>query len=167
MADSVQAHTASPGSPFHSPGRWSPGAGSGVRIRTTRVAATGIVTVSGEMDLAGSPGLRRTLGGVCADSGVELLICDFSEVSFLSCSGLSVLVEIGGLLRERGARLCVVARHPAVLRVFVLTELQETLGLCTDLAGALTRTADALPPPGATIRPPERSSAPGRYPACT
>jgi anti-anti-sigma factor len=111
--------------------------------------------------------LRQTFGAVCAESGVELLICDCSEVSFLSCSGLSVLVDFGGLLRRRGSRLCVVARHPAVLRLFALTEQEEALGLCTDLAAALTGTADPLPPPGATLPPPERGSASGRHPAAS
>jgi hypothetical protein len=54
MADPVQAPAADPGSPLRSPGVRLSVAGGGVRIRTRWVAATAIVTVSGEIDLMGS-----------------------------------------------------------------------------------------------------------------
>lgn len=98
----------------------------GVRARAV---AEGVVnvTVTGEIDLANVAQLRNALSPLVADTSVRLVGCDLSGVSFVSCSGLTVLLDARQALLERGAMLRLVAASPAVLRPIRMTGLAQLL----------------------------------------
>lgn len=102
----------------------------GVRAR---VVATGVVTVTvaGEIDLANVGQLRDALSPLVADASVRLVVCDLSAVSFVSCSGLTVLLDAQQKLVERGALMRLVAASPAVLRPIRMTGLAQLLPVST------------------------------------
>jgi anti-sigma B factor antagonist len=100
-----------------------------------------VVTVAGEIDLATEPALQAALVAVVADPAVRVVVCDLSDVLFLSCGGLSVLVQAKDELGRREAWLRVVAWRSVVVRLITLTGLADTLDLRRDVAEA------CAPPP--------------------
>jgi anti-sigma B factor antagonist len=91
------------------------------------------VTVSGEIDLANVGQLRTALEPLVADPAVRLLVGDLSAVSFLACSGLTVLLDAQERLVGRGAQLRLVAASPAVLRPIQMTGLTDLLPVDTHI----------------------------------
>jgi anti-sigma B factor antagonist len=110
-------------------------------LRIRRRAVTSgvvVVSISGEIDLATADEFRDALSSDLSDPAVSLLVCDLSQVEFLACSGLSILVDMRSALVARGARLYVVANHLAVLRPVTVTGLGDLLGLRPHLSAALS-----------------------------
>lgn len=115
---------------------------SALRIHRRYVAGgISIVFVSGEIDLATAPTLRDSLSPHLSDPGTATLVVDLTQVKFLACSGLSVLIEVQATLAARDARLCVVAISPAVLRPMTVTGLVHTMPVHPSLSAALARIA--------------------------
>jgi anti-sigma B factor antagonist len=111
-----------------------------LRIRRRAVTdGVAIVSVSGEIDLATAEEFRDSLSPHLSDPATSLLVCDMSQVGFLACSGLSILVDAQSALAVRGARLCVVANHPAVLRPARTTGLLDVLRVRPNLSAALSQ----------------------------
>lgn len=96
-----------------------------------------IVSVSGEIDLVTADSLRDSLSHYLTDPATTLLVCDLSQVKFLACSGLSVLLDAHAVLSARGARLSVVANNPAVLRPVTVTGLRDLLRVHPNLSAAI------------------------------
>ena len=87
-----------------------------------------VVRVSGEVDIQSSPVLDEQLKAVL-DGGHPSLLVDFSEVTFLDSTGLSVLVA--GLKRCQGAggALRLERPRPNVRRVLEITGLIDAFGV--------------------------------------
>ncbi len=96
-----------------------------------------VVSVSGEIDMANVVALREELTPHHTDPAVRLLVCDLSEVTFLSCSGLAVLHDTQVTLAARDAEIQVVTSDPAVLRALAVTGLLRTLPVSPDVTTAL------------------------------
>ncbi len=60
-----------------------------------------VITVSGRIDTATSPDFEESVNGLI-NKGDNNLVMDFSEVEFLSSSGLRILVTTRKKVRERG-----------------------------------------------------------------
>ena len=90
--------------------------------------AAGVMTlkVSGEIDVATSPGLRRELHAVL-DGHPAQVVVDLSGTSFIVSSGLGVLVGVLKRLRESdsGTTLVLASMQDPVRRVFEITGLTE------------------------------------------
>jgi anti-anti-sigma factor len=93
-----------------------------------------MVVVRGEIDLKTEGAFREALDTPLPEPGTGLLICDLSQVTFLSAGALTVLVETKQRLASRGASLGVIATRRNVVRVFELTGLVEHLNVGADLA---------------------------------
>ena len=108
---------------------------SSLRIhRRTATSGTVVVVIAGEIDLATADAFRDSLSPHVADPATTLLVCDLSQVQFLACSGLSVLLDAQDALEARGAGLAVVADQPAVLRPVRVTGLGDVLRVHPSLA---------------------------------
>jgi anti-anti-sigma factor len=111
-------------------------------LRIRRRSAPGgvsVVSVDGEIDLATANALSDSLSPYFSDPAVTRLVCDLSQVKFLACSGLSILLDAQAALTARGARLSVVAVSPAVLRPLAVTGLMERLRVYPSLTAALNQ----------------------------
>ena len=106
----------------------------------TYAPRAGVVVVSaeGEIDLANRDALAAALAPAAADPEALLLVCDLAAVTFLACSGLSVLLDVKAELVARGAALRVVTTDPTVLRVLDATGQRAALDVRPVLAGALS-----------------------------
>jgi anti-anti-sigma factor len=109
-----------------------------IRRRTVTGGAV-IVSIAGEIDLATADMFRDSLSPHLSDPATTLLVCDLSQVTFMACSGLSILVDARAVLAARGARLSVVANSPAVLRPVVVTGLRDVLPVQPNLSAALSQ----------------------------
>lgn len=111
-------------------------------LRIRRRAVTGgvsVISIAGEIDLATADALRDSLSPHLSDPAITVLVCDLSEVEFLACSGLSILLDAQSVLSARGARLSVVANSPAVLRPVVVTGLRDVLPVYPHVSAAITQ----------------------------
>jgi anti-sigma B factor antagonist len=91
------------------------------------------VQVAGELDLATSPQLRRTLGE--AQKAAGLVVLDLRELSFIDSSGVHVILDAARDARRNAGRL-LIARGPAQIdRVLTLMDV-NTQVMIFDLAPA-------------------------------
>jgi anti-anti-sigma factor len=88
-----------------------------------------LVTVAGEVDIATTPQIERELRRVqMASADVTV---DLTELSFLDCSGLRVLLESASRARGSGGRLTVIGAHGQPRRLFELTRVLDELHLAS------------------------------------
>jgi anti-sigma B factor antagonist len=86
-----------------------------------------VIVVSGEIDVATSPQLRRELAALVA-RGARDITLQFAEVSFVDSSGLGVLVGTYKRLREdESGSIRIVGAQPSVRKVFEITGLEAAL----------------------------------------
>jgi anti-anti-sigma factor len=96
-----------------------------------------VVSAAGEIDLANRGALAAGLAAPVDDPATGVLVCDLSATSFLSCSGLSVLLDARGRLTARGAALRVVTTRSTVLRMLDATGQRTVLDVRPDVDSAL------------------------------
>jgi len=99
----------------------------------------GLLVVSGEVDLATVPELRRRLGGV-RTRAPELTV-DLSAVTFIDCAGLRPLLEARKRQRADGGRLVLMSPSWAVVRLLQFTGLLAAF----TVVDALSRAPGPLP----------------------
>lgn len=107
-----------------------------VRVRPVRNGIA-LVTVDGEIDIATVSSLRATLSPLVSDPTVRVLVADLCKVTFLSCIGVSLLLETRAALLTRDARLRVVTSSNIVLRPLAILGLLETLEVSYDVWSAM------------------------------
>jgi anti-anti-sigma factor len=78
-----------------------------------------ILIIRGEVDHQCAPSMATAAERVLGE-GVECLIFDLAECSYMDSGGVSVLLHLLVLLRERGW-LAVVGAEPYLLRIFAIT----------------------------------------------
>jgi anti-anti-sigma factor len=94
---------------------------------SVRCGGDGIdVAITGEMDLATSEPLGRTLKRVLASKPVMMRL-DLAEVSFLDSSGIRCLVGVAERAAEVGSHLVVRNPTPMVLRVLEICGVDQLL----------------------------------------
>ena len=98
------------------------------------------VRVTGDIDLATATELRQRLTLVIT-AGTGDVDLDLSDVTFLDCSGLGVLLAARQELRDRKHRLMV--QHPSkpVLRLFELSRVLDLMMDARETAGDSSRAA--------------------------
>jgi anti-sigma B factor antagonist len=74
-----------------------------------------VLSVTGELDVAGVPALRRRLESQIAQ-GVRCLILDLSETSFIDSVSMAAIVAMKRRMGE-GGRLVIATGHPYVLLI--------------------------------------------------
>jgi len=98
-------------------------------FRSDVVQAEGEVRIAltGELDLATSPVLERTLQDVTASTGGGRVVVDLRGLSFMDSTGLRVVMRWEGTAREAGLVPVFIPGPPAVQRVFETTRLMDRL----------------------------------------
>ncbi|MDQ6650155.1 MAG: STAS domain-containing protein [Actinomycetota bacterium] len=87
--------------------------------------STTVVGFAGEIDLVTAPKVRTTLSEAIERDGLQLLVLDMSEVSFLDSTGIAAVAFAIRMSSAEGVtvRLCCIQAH--VLRVLEITGLAE------------------------------------------
>ncbi|MFH8611654.1 STAS domain-containing protein [Streptomyces sp. NPDC018029] len=95
-----------------------------------------VIEMHGELDLVTYQRMAPLLDAVTA--GPEpLVIVDLTPVTFLDCSGLSLLMRAHRRVTRRGGRLRLVCRQPMTLRMLRVTKLMSALSPAPTLEAAL------------------------------
>ncbi|MER5796128.1 STAS domain-containing protein [Streptomyces sp. NPDC001980] len=108
-----------------------------VAYHTTRTDhGTTVVTLHGELDLLAIPVLSTVLDSLTAGAEPDLVL-DLGPVSFIDCSGLSLLCRVRSRVRSRIGRLRLVAPDGSFLRLLRCTGLVGAFELYPGLPEAL------------------------------
>ncbi|MCZ4099222.1 STAS domain-containing protein [Streptomyces sp. SID13666] len=112
------------------------------------VAGTTVVELWGELDVLAAAGLSPFLDALARVADSDFII-DLRPVTFIDCSGLSLLCRFRMHALENGGRIRIVSADPSFTRLLRLTRLGRVFEIHPDLASALARHADDAGP-GAT-----------------
>jgi anti-anti-sigma factor len=101
-----------------------------LEIVVERDAERVTVRTAGEIDMLTAPQLDARLQELIAD-GVERLVVDFRDVTFIDSSGLHVLVRAATRLKERSdaTSVQITSATPMVRRVLQITGLDALFGV--------------------------------------
>jgi len=92
----------------------------------TRPAPGGVILdVSGDIDLANSPALRKQLLGEIKERRTAKVFLNLSNVRYIDSSGIATLVEGLKATRDLGTKLTLYGLNPAVREVLELSRLQK------------------------------------------
>ena len=127
------------------------------RCPSPRTARVAVVAVVGEIDLSNSDVLRVRLLNVLSALRPHRIEVDLAGVTFMDCSGLTVLVALGQTAARTGCRLWITNPQPIVRRVLDLTGLLDVLTAGFDQAPLVATAADVTASAG--IRLAARSQA--------
>ena len=107
------------------------------RVVTTEIDEVTVVCVSGYLDLATSPSLRRA-AQAAVSAGARRLVVDLHDTEFIDSTGLGVIVALHKRLPHGFA---VVTSDNPVRRLFELTALNTVLSLHESAVAAVAAVA--------------------------
>ena len=84
-----------------------------------------ILDISGDIDLANSPTMRKTLLGEIKDKHTAKVFLNLRNVRYIDSSGIASLVEGLKASRDQGTRLILFGLSAAVREVMQLSRLQK------------------------------------------
>lgn len=107
---------------------------------SVRVDATSheepVVAVSGEIDIASAPRLKRQLIEL-AHGAPTAIVIDMSDVSFMDSTGLVVLSLSRKQLEHNGGKLILAGLQPQILRLLQLAGLDDVFSIVSTRPQAL------------------------------
>ncbi|HWC27142.1 MAG TPA: STAS domain-containing protein [Solirubrobacteraceae bacterium] len=107
-------------------------------------AGAHIIRVSGEIHVTTAPEFAQHLSAAI-DSGKRDIVLDMTAVEFIDSTGLSVLLNGLRLVTQMHGRLALVCTNPTVLRLFQITNLDETFDIFDDRAKAIAHVTQNPP----------------------
>jgi anti-anti-sigma factor len=90
-------------------------------------AGTVTLAVAGEVDLATAGALRQAMAGLVQTDGMQRLVVDFAQVSFLDAAGIAALLAGHRLGQAAGVTVEVVNCRPVALRVLEIAGVDKLL----------------------------------------
>lgn len=95
-----------------------------------------VIAVRGEIHVTTAPRFAEHLTGAI-ESGKTAVVLDMTGVEFIDSTGLTVLLNGLRLVRQRHGRLALVCTNPTVLRLFQITNLDDTFDIFDDRPAAI------------------------------
>jgi anti-sigma B factor antagonist len=110
---------------------------------TTSRLDGGIVcfTVTGELDLATAPELKKRLEEVIVEGSRRILL-DLTDATFLDSTTLGVLMGTVKRLDQVAGALVIVCDNPNILTIFEITEFDAVLNIFDSMGPALALLQD-------------------------
>jgi anti-sigma B factor antagonist len=105
-------------------------------------ADTHVVSVRGEVDLFTAPEFKQRVMAPIA-AGVERLIVDLTDTTFVDSSSLGVLIGAHRRLKSRGGILVVACGAEAIVKTFRITGLDSVFRVVDSVEAALGERAGA------------------------
>ena len=103
---------------------------------------THVVSVRGEVDLFTAPEFKQRVTAPIA-AGVERLIVDLTDTTFVDSSSLGVLIGAHRRLTSRGGILVVACGTEAIVKTFRITGLDTVFTLTESVEAAISEDAEA------------------------
>lgn len=101
-----------------------------MHISARRLDKTTIFDVSGDVDLATSPELRKALLHELREARVPRVVLNLKAVRYMDSSGVASLVEGLKVSRDVGARLILYGLNTTVREVLQLSKLVRVFEIC-------------------------------------
>jgi anti-sigma B factor antagonist len=101
-----------------------------VQISTRRLDTMTIFDVSGDIDLANSPAMRKALLHELKDLKTKRVLLNLKEVKYIDSSGVASLVEGLKASRDEGSKLILFALSTGVREVMQLSKLVKIFDIC-------------------------------------
>jgi anti-sigma B factor antagonist len=102
-----------------------------------------IVAVTGEVDLLTAPEFKQRVTAPIGGAGVERVIVDLTQATFVDSSSLGVLIGAHRRLQSRGGRLVIACATDAIVKTFRITGLDGVFTLVPTVEAALDESAGA------------------------
>ena len=96
-------------------------------FQTTVAGDRAVITLQGELDVAGSGLLESEFDRVLADHSPSTIVLDLSGLDFMDSTGLRLVVLSDAKAREGGWTLELRRGNESVHRVFEITRMAERL----------------------------------------
>ena len=103
-------------------------------FQTTIAGDRAVITLQGELDVAGSGLLESEFDRILVDHAPSTIVLDLSGLEFMDSTGLRLVVLSDAKAREGGWRLELVRGSESVHRVFEITRMAERLNFVTEPA---------------------------------
>ena len=100
-------------------------------LSTASHGTTRVVRLSGELDIATAPKVRRAIHDLLTESADPVVI-DLAGVQFMDSSGLAVLVAGHKRANYQGGSFAVSRLAPPVAKVFELTHADQLMPVLDD-----------------------------------
>jgi anti-sigma B factor antagonist len=97
--------------------------GKPLQIATRLLGTTTVFDVTGDIDLAHSPEVRKALLGEIREKKTPKVVMNMSKVRYIDSSGVASLVEALKASRDAGTRFLLVGLSPAAREVLQLSRL--------------------------------------------
>src|ERR1700731_4299741 len=94
-----------------------------MKISARRVDQATIFDVSGDIDMANSPELRKAILHEIRDARTSRVVLNLSGMKYIDSSGVASLVEGLKASRDMGSRFVLFGLSPSVREVFQLSRL--------------------------------------------
>jgi anti-sigma B factor antagonist len=108
-----------------------------VKIATRRMEKTAILDISGDIDLAHSGEVRRTMLVEFRENKTPKVILNLLQVNYIDSSGVASLVEGLKASRDVGARMILVGLSPTAYEVLQISKLLKVFEIYDNEALAL------------------------------
>lgn len=92
-----------------------------------------VLAPEGLIDNAGGTQLRREVSELI-DAGIETILIDFTNITFMDSSGLGAIVAILQRVRTKSANLYLCSLNDQVKMIMELTKMDKVFDILTDRA---------------------------------
>jgi anti-sigma B factor antagonist len=110
-----------------------------VQINTRRSEQLAILDVSGDIDLANSPAMRKALLHELSDLRTPRVVLNLKGVKYIDSSGVASLVEGLKASRDTGSRFILFGLSTGVREVMQLSKLVKIFEICENEEEAIVR----------------------------
>jgi anti-sigma B factor antagonist len=114
-----------------------------VELTIREVRGLAVVALGGELDLADTSAVASHL--IAAAAACNSIVVDLSDLAFISCGGLGILLRTQKMTRALGGELLLVAPHGRVRAVLEVTGLIGVFSVYPTVRRALSVAAPARP----------------------
>ncbi len=99
--------------------------------KTKNESLAAVFVLKGELNNQTSCQLHRAISPML-DAPAKALVLDMKEISFITSTGIGVIVKTRNTLKQKGSDLTMVNIQPQVKRVFDIMQLTPILKVCED-----------------------------------
>ena len=96
-----------------------------IREESPQGGPDAVLALRGELDPLSAPDLARCVSAVATRTGVERLVLDLAELTFIDSSGLRALLEAGAAMSEQGRSMALRRPSEAAQRLLRITDLHD------------------------------------------
>ena len=99
--------------------------------KTRNQSSAATFVLKGELNNQTSGQLNHAIASML-ETPTKTLVLDMKEISFISSTGIGVIVKTRNALKQRGSHLTMVNIQPQIKRVFDIMQLTPILKVCED-----------------------------------